>query len=478
MNSASFFQNKIVRADFGAALLALLFFLADCLQKQTVDLAFLLPVALSWGFLLILYLFCRRSALQDERLSDEAQRMQASLTAHKLKNASDTEHVLDIAAEMLRKGDLFLVRAGEQFPADGEIISGTASVDESAITGESSPVLREADSDRRFVTCGTVLLSEQLVVRATKNSAGTPAPDVGRALLLSELSSEGRNVKNKFLPGICFLILVLAAFLLTAAQLDGIHLSVLEMLICIPLILVGLTPLASSAFLEAVDRCGMDRLFWLRMLPKEGRVLPLIGQMKTLFAAKGLVFSARTNGEALPQLHTDKLRDAFEGIRQMGVDVVLITGDPAVRAAELAAEAGAAHFLSDADLPAQIEAIRTAQKRGEICGMLGASLSDSPALAQADVAISMNNGSAEAREAANLIDLDSHPEKICELIRIGKKTRLCKRRLLRTATVCEFLKLAGLLFFLLHASLFGLTMMFIISLVQAFLLYWLLERAF
>ena len=478
MNSADFFHNKIVRADLGAAFLALLFFLADCLQKQTVDTAFLLPVILSWGFLLLLYLFCRRSALQDERLSDDARLMQASLTAHKLKSETDTEHFSDIAAEKLRKGDLFLVKAGEQFPADGEIISGTASVDESAITGESAPVLREADSEQRFVTCGTVLLSDHLIVRATKNSAGVPAPDTGRALLLAELSSEGRKFKNRFLPGIFFMILVLAVFFLTAAQLDGISLSVTEMLICIPLILVGLTPLASSTFLEAADHSGMERLFLLRMLPKEGRVLPLIGQMKTLYAAKGLVFSARTSSENLPRLHTEKLRDAFEGIRRLGVDVVLITGDTSVRAAELAADAGAAHFLSDADLPAQLEAIRTAQKHGAVCGMLGASLSDSPALAQADVAVSMNNGADEAKEAANIIDLDSQPEKICELIRIGKKTRLCKRRLLRTAIVCEFLKLAGLLFFLLHASLFGLTLMFIISLVQTGLLYGLLERAY
>ena len=478
MNGTDFFKNKIVQADLGAAVLALLLFAAECIRNRQLEPAFLLPIALAWVFLLLLYLLCRRSCADaaDTR-SEETRRLQSSITAHRLHSRSDLTQTEDIPAEELRKGELFLVRSGELFPADGEIVEGTASVDESAITGESVAVLREADSDRRFVTCGTTLLSEYLVVRATKSSRRPVPQPADSNALLSELGSESKSGRKHSLFSIFFLIFVLAVFILTVAYLDGIQLSLLEMLNCILILFVALTPLASSAFLRAVDLGGMDRLCRLRFVPKEGRALLLLGQMKKLFVAKGLVFSARTEGVRLPHLRSESMRDAFEAIRRMGVDVVLLCSDDAVNAAELAASAGAAHFIADAGLPEQLEAIRAAQTPGTICGMLGASLSDAPALAQADLAVAMENGAAEAREAANVIDLDSQPEKIRELLRVGKETHRCKRSMVRIASVCELLKLVVLLLFLLQASLFGLTLTLVISIVQTLLLFSLAERA-
>jgi K+-transporting ATPase ATPase B chain len=458
-----------------------------------------------------------------------------------------------VSSPDLRQGDLFLVEAGDILPADGEIVDGIASVDESAVTGESAPVIRESGGDRSAVTGGTRIISDWLVVRVSAN------PGEG---FLDRMISLVEGAKRHKTPNEIALSILLASFTIifltvcitllpfslysirTAGQGTPISITVLVAL------LVCLIPTTIGGLLSAIGIAGMDRLIQRNVIAMSGRAveaagdvdvllldktgtitlgnrqavefLPLTGvtelelgeaaQLSSLadetpegrsivvlakekyglrgrtltptaeapegmkfipftaqtrmsgvdydgvhirkgspeamfeYAAEnnGTVTSelremvdsiARSGGTPLVVVQNQKplgaihlkdivkggLKERFGQLRKMGIKTVMITGDNPLTAAAIAAEAGVDDFLAQATPEKKLALIRQYQANGKLVAMTGDGTNDAPALAQADVAVAMNTGTQPAREAANMVDLDSNPTKLIEIVEIGKQ---------------------------------------------------------
>lgn len=486
-----------------------------------------------------------RKARQDtpaKKLRAEARDVQTAL--------SKTEVISSTA---LRKNDLFLVEAGDILPADGEIVVGIASVDESAVTGESAPVVREAGGDRSAVTGGTRLLSDWLVVRV---SADPGQGFLDRMINLVEGAKRQKTPNeialNILLAGFTIIFLVVCATLLpyslysvdAAGQGSTITLTVLVAL------LVCLIPTTIGGLLSAIGIAGMDRMIQRNVIAMSGRAVEAAGDVDVLlldktgtitlgnrlavefipvggvnarelaeaaqfasladetpegrsivvlakdkFGLRGrsmgssedapagmhfIPFTAQTrmsgvnfdgtsirkgapdamttliqsngnhlaadlkpavddiarrggtplvvarNNKALGVIHLKDIvkggiRERFAQLRKMGIKTVMITGDNPLTAAAIAAEAGVDDFLAQATPEAKLKLIREHQAGGRLVAMTGDGTNDAPALAQADVAVAMNTGTQPAREAANMIDLDSNPTKLIEIVEIGKQ---------------------------------------------------------
>lgn len=457
-------------------------------------------------------------------------------TANKLR-ANDSTETVD--AESLRRDDLVLVRAGEIIPADGEIISGAATVDESAITGESAPVIREAGGDRSAVTGGTRVLSDEIKVRITAN------PGEGFLDRMIELVEGASRQKT---PNEIALTILLSAltvvFLLAVVTLKpfgiyaGVHFSnpvLIALLVC-------LIPTTIGGLLSAIGIAGMDRLLRRNVLAMSGRAVEAAGdvdvllldktgtitlgnrQATTFLPAPGVTekeladaaqlasladetpegrsivvlakqfgirarqinelpnarfvpFTAQTRMSGVElagrQIHkgaADAVRgflggrlpaeveraadnvsrsggtplvvanqeramgvihlkdivkgglaDRFKRFRAMGIRTVMITGDNKLTAAAIAQEAGVDDFLAEAKPEDKLALIRREQEGGRLIAMIGDGTNDAPALAQADVGVAMNTGTQAAKEAGNMVDLDSNPTKLLEIIEIGKQ---------------------------------------------------------
>lgn len=458
-----------------------------------------------------------------------------------------------ISSTNLKKSDLYLVQAGDTLPADGEILVGIASVDESAVTGESAPVVREAGGDRSAVTGGTRLLSDWLIVKTTANTGegfldrminmveGAKRQKTPNEIALNILLSSFTII---FLI-VCSTLMVFSQFsVLAAGQGQPITLTVLiALLIC-------LIPTTIGGLLSAIGIAGMDRLIQRNVIAMSGRAVEAAGDVDVLlldktgtitfgnrqavdfFPVEGISamelaqtaqlaslsddtpegrsivvlakqkydlraqpmgasdkaphgmhfipFTAQTrmsgvdyngtsirkgspdaifslvlnsgnkipldlksqvesianaggtpllvarNGEALGVIHLKDvvkggIRERFARLRRMGIKTVMITGDNPLTAAAIAAEAGVDDFLAQATPEAKLKLIREYQQGGRLIAMTGDGTNDAPALAQADVAVAMNTGTQPAREAANMIDLDSNPTKLIEIVEIGKQ---------------------------------------------------------
>ena len=480
--------------------------------------------------------------------ADSLRSSRRDVTAHKLSDPARREAVADVPGAALRRGDFFLVSAGEQIPADGEVVEGAASVDESAVTGESAPVIREAGGDRSAVTGGTTVLSDCLVGRGTQE-AGQSFLDKMIAMV------EGANRKktpNEIALQILLVALSIIFVLVTAslyayslfsANQAGIRnptsvVSLVALLIC-------LAPTTIGALLSAIGIAGMSRLNQANVLAMSGRAIEAAGDTDVLlldktgtitlgnrqaaaflpvdgctekaladaaqlsslpdetpegrsivvlakekFGIRGreltdrhmtfLPFTAQTrmsgvdfNGteirkgaadavrayvEAagnpysrqcaalvdevarqggtplvvardhkilgvihLKDIVKDGVKERFADLRTMGIRTIMITGDNPVTAAAIAAEAGVDDFLAEATPEAKLEMIRKYQAEGHLVAMTGDGTNDAPALAQADVAVAMNSGTQAAKEAGNMVDLDSSPTKLIEIVRIGKQ---------------------------------------------------------
>ncbi|MGC8669178.1 MAG: potassium-transporting ATPase subunit KdpB [Chthonomonadales bacterium] len=449
----------------------------------------------------------------------------------------------------LRRGDFFLVEAGDTIPADGEVVAGIASVDESAVTGESAPVIRESGGDRSAVTGGTRVLSDWLVVRVT---ADPGQGFLDRMILLVE-GAQRQKTPNEIalsilLAGFTIVFLVVCATLLpfslysveAAGRGAPITLTVLLAL------LVCLIPTTIGGLLSAIGIAGMDRLIQRRVIAMSGRAVEAAGDVDVLLLDKtGTItlgnreavefvpadgvnkrdlaqaallasladetpegrsivvlakdeyglrgqethgketlhfvpFTAQTrmsgvdvngvsirkgapdairayvesqggtlpaqvdaaveaiaraggtplvvarNAVVLGVVHLKDvvkhgLRERFSHLRRMGIRTVMLTGDNPLTAAAIAAEAGVDEFLAQATPEAKLALIRQHQAGGRLVAMTGDGTNDAPALAQADVAVAMNTGTQPAREAANMIDLDSNPAKLIEIVEIGKQ---------------------------------------------------------
>jgi potassium-transporting ATPase ATP-binding subunit len=471
--------------------------------------------------------------------AETLRRAKSETVARRLLPNGKTEAV---PGSKLRAGDLVLVAAGEVIPGDGDVIEGVASVDESAITGESAPVIRESGGDRSAVTGGTRVLSDEIKVKISSNPGET---FLDRMIALVE-GAERQKTPNEIalnilLAGLTIIFLLAVVTLQPFAVYSGAPQSVFVLVS----LLVCLIPTTIGALLSAIGIAGMDRLVQHNVLAMSGRAVEAAGDVNTLLldktgtitlgnrqatdfiAAPGIsndqladaaqlsslpdetpegrsivvlakerynlrgrelatmqaefvAFSAQTrmsgvnfngrtirkgaadaiakyleqNGGYLPKevqatvetiarsggtplvvadsnralgvIHLKDIvkggmRERFTQLRAMGIRTVMITGDNPLTAAAIAREAGVDDFLAQATPKDKMDLIRREQGEGKLVAMTGDGTNDAPALAQADVGVAMNTGTQAAKEAGNMVDLDSNPTKLIEIVEIGKQ---------------------------------------------------------
>jgi K+-transporting ATPase ATPase B chain len=469
--------------------------------------------------------------------ADNLRRAKTATTANRLLPNGRIEKV---NAPQLRKDDIVVVSAGEFIPGDGEIIEGVASVDESAITGESAPVIREAGGDRSAVTGGTRVLSDQIKVRITSNPGET---FIDRMIALVE-GAERQKTPNEIALNILLAGLTII-FLLAVVTLQpfAIYSNAPQTIFVLVSLLVCLIPTTIGGLLSAIGIAGMDRLIQHNVLAMSGRAVEAAGDVNTLLLDKtgtitlgnrqatefiplpgisekqlaeaaqlsslpdetpegrsivvlakekyGLCghdcsdctfipFTAQTRmsgvdvdgqevrkgaaeavekyvasfGVNVPQelraiveriakeggtplvvaqnkvplgviqlkdIVKGGMRERFNQLRQMGIKTVMITGDNPLTASAIAREAGVDDFLAEAKPEDKMALIKREQAGGKLVAMTGDGTNDAPALAQADVGVAMNTGTQAAKEAGNMVDLDSNPTKLIEVVEIGKQ---------------------------------------------------------
>ncbi len=547
-------RNPVMFVVEVGSLLTTALWIQALLGKGEAPTGFIGGVALWLWFTVLFANFSEAVAEGRGKAQAEALRKTRQTTqAKKLKTPSrDSKREL-VASTTLRKDDVYLVEAGDIISVDGEIIEGIASVDESAVTGESAPVIRESGGDRSAVTGGTRLLSDWLVVRVTAD------PGEGFLDRMINLVEGARRQKtpneialNILLAGFTIVFLIVCATLLPyslySVQVAGkgtpITITVLIAL------LVCLIPTTIGGLLSAIGIAGMDRMIQRNVIAMSGRAVEAAGDVDVLlldktgtitlgnrqavelipvggiksqelaeaaqlasladetpegrsivvlakekFGLRGrtmgsseeapqgmhfVPFTAQTrmsgvdfdgtsirkgapdamlslirsngnhipgdleptvdniartggtplvvarNGEPLGVIHLKDIvkggiNERFAQLRKMGIKTVMITGDNPLTAAAIAAEAGVDDFLAQATPEAKLKLIRDYQGGGRLVAMTGDGTNDAPALAQADVAVAMNTGTQPAREAANMVDLDSNPTKLIEVVEIGKQ---------------------------------------------------------
>jgi K+-transporting ATPase ATPase B chain len=459
-------------------------------------------------------------------------------------------------ASGLRKGDVVLVEAGDTIPADGEVIEGVASVNESAVTGESAPVIRESGGDRSAVTGGTVVLSDWLIVRVSANPGET---FLDRMIALVE-GARRQKTPNEIaldilLAGLTLVFLLATVTLLPFSRyaVDAAGVGAPVTMTVLSALLVCLIPTTIGGLLSAIGIAGMDRMIQANVIATSGRAVEAAGDVDVLlldktgtitlgnreavaflpapgvaerelaeaaqlasladetpegrsivvlakqrFAVRGrevqalgahfVRFSAQTRmsgvdldgrrvrkgaaeaierfvkeqGGSLPDavraevdrvareggtplVVTDSarvlgvvqlkdivkggIRERFAELRRVGIKTVMITGDNPLTAAAIAAEAGVDDFLAEATPEDKLKLIREYQAQGHLVAMTGDGTNDAPALAQADVAVAMNTGTQAAKEAGNMVDLDSNPTKLLSVVEIGKQMLITRGNL-------------------------------------------------
>lgn len=490
-------------------------------------------------------------AIAEGRGKAQADTLRASrkdVIAHRISSLDRKSEITEVSSALLKKGELVLINAGEQIPADGEVVEGAASVDESAITGESAPVIREAGGDRSAVTGGTMLLSDWIVVCVT-NEAGESFLDKMIAMVEGAARKKTPNeiALQVFLIALTvifvFVTLSLYSYSVFSAKQAGVGnptsvTTLVALLVC-------LMPTTIGALLSAIGIAGMSRLNQANVLAMSGRAIEAAGDVDILmldktgtitlgnrkasdfipvdgvrpevladaaqlssladetpegrsivvlakekfglrgrsladknmtfipFTAKtrmsgvdydgheirkGAADSVRTYVEASGGVYTEEcdrtvkriakqggtplvvtqdgkilgvihlkdiikqgVQEKFADMRKMGIRTIMITGDNPLTAAAIAAEAGVDDFLAEATPEGKLNMIRDFQKKGHLVAMTGDGTNDAPALAQADVAVAMNTGTQAAKEAGNMVDLDSSPTKLIDIVRIGKQ---------------------------------------------------------
>lgn len=356
--------------------------------------------------------------------AESLRKARKSLQAKKIKADGSFEIV---GSEAIRKGDIVLVEAGDTIPNDGEVIEGMASVDESAVTGESAPVIRESGGDKSSVTGGTKVLSDWIKVRVTTNpgetlgnrmatefipAAGITAGELADAAQLASLADEtpeGRSIvvlaKEKYGLRERDLTHLQAEFIPFTAQtrMSGIDIvdarirkGSMEAMQNYVSELGGAFPAEVRSACENIAHQGGTPL----VVAKDKQVL-------------GVIY--------LKDIVKGGIKERFSELRKMGIKTIMITGDNQLTAAAIAAEAGVDDFLAEATPEAKLKMIRSYQQQGMLVAMTGDGTNDAPALAQADVGVAMNSGTQAAKEAGNMVDLDSNPTKLIEVVEIGKQ---------------------------------------------------------
>lgn len=490
-------------------------------------------------------------ALAEGRGKAQADSLRAAkkdVEAHRIESVEDKEHFTVVPGTELTRGDLVIVRAGEQIPGDGDVIEGAASVDESAITGESAPVVREAGGDRSAVTGGTTVLSDWIIVKIS-SEPGQSFLDKMIAMVEGAARKKTPNeiALEIFLVAlsIVFILVTLALYCYSCFSVGLNDMDNPTAVTTLVALLVCLAPTTIGALLSAIGIAGMSRLNEANVLAMSGRAIEAAGDVDILMLDKtgtitlgnrqaaefipvdgidpaeladaaqlssladetpegrsivvlakerfglrgrtledkgmefipftaatrmsgvnyegneirkgaadsvctyveaaGGVFSqecdeaveriAKAGGTPLvvtkncrvlgvvylKDIIKSGVKEKFADLRRMGIKTIMVTGDNPLTAAAIAAEAGVDDFLAEATPEGKLEKIREFQREGHLVAMTGDGTNDAPALAQADVAVAMNTGTQAAKEAGNMVDLDSSPTKLIEVVRIGKQ---------------------------------------------------------
>jgi potassium-transporting ATPase ATP-binding subunit len=535
--------------EVGSIFTSLLFFYALS-GKGEESPGFILHISF-WLWITVLFANFAESMAEGrgKAQAETLRKTRREILAKRLSRQERTAEVTEVVSSQLKKGDIVLVEAGDIIPMDGEVVEGVASVNESAITGESAPVIRESGGDRNAVTGGTLVLSDWLVIRVTANPGET---FLDRMISMVE-GAKRQKTPNEIaldilLAGLTIIFLIVTATLLpfsifsvqAAAQGSPVTITVLISL------LVCLIPTTIGGLLSAIGIAGMDRMVQANVIAMSGRAVEAAGDVDVLLldktgtitmgdrqatafypvsgveakvlvdaaqlasladetpegrsivvlakkkyglrernilslGAKFIPFSAYTkmsgvdlnareirkgaadaveayvnkHGGSFPQDIKDivneiaregatplvvaegkevlgairlddivkkgGLRERFADLRDMGIKTIMITGDNPHTAAAIAAEAGVDNFLAQATPETKLKLIREYQAEGRLVAMTGDGTNDAPALAQADVAVAMNTGTQAAKEAGNMVDLDSNPTKLLKIVEIGKQ---------------------------------------------------------
>ncbi len=534
LNPLSLLKNPVIFVtEVGAAVTTLgLFF-----KSGNEPFGFVLQITLWLWFTVLFANFAE--AMAEGRGKAQARELRKTRTQTVAGRLRADGSVEKVQADRLRKGDLVIVSAGEIIPTDGEIIEGVATVDESAITGESAPVIREAGGDRNAVTGGTRVLSDWIKVRVTANPGES---FLDRMICLVE-GAERQKTPNEIaltilLSALTIIFLVVIITLKPFGTYSGVILTITVLVA----LLVCLIPTTIGGLLNAIGIAGIDRMVQKNVLAMSGRAVEAAGDVDVLLldktgtitlgdrqateflpaagvsveelanaaqlasladetpegrsivvlakkyglrgrsisemaGAKFIAFSAQTRmsgvdldgrqirkgapdairvftGDNVPgelegavsaialsggtpllvadgkmvlgAIHLKDivkggLKDRFERFRAMGIKTVMITGDNRLTAAAIAKEAGVDDFMAEAKPEDKLTLIRKEQAAGHLVAMTGDGTNDAPALAQADVGVAMNTGTQAAKEAGNMIDLDSNPTKLIEVVEIGKQ---------------------------------------------------------
>lgn len=549
LNPKTQVQNPVMLLVYISAILTSGLWIVSLFGLKDASSGYTLAIAVILWFTCIFANFAE--AIAEGRGKAQADALRASkkdVEAHKIPSADKKEQITVVSSALLKKGDIVIVKAGEQIPGDGEVIEGAASVDESAITGESAPVIREAGGDRSAVTGGTTVLSDWIVVRIT-SEAGESFLDKMIAMVegASRKKTPNEIALQIFLVALSIIFILVTVSLYThsifSAKQAGIDnptsvTTLVALLVC-------LAPTTIGALLSAIGIAGMSRLNQANVLAMSGRAIEAAGDVDILmldktgtitlgnrkanafipvdgvseqdladaaqlssladetpegrsvvilakekFNIRGrelsdknmtfIPFTAKTrmsgvdydgneirkgaadtmekyvtesggiysdecdrivkeiankggtplvvakNHKILGVIHLKDIikqgvKEKFADLRKMGIKTIMITGDNPMTAAAIAAEAGVDDFLAEATPEGKLQMIRDFQSKGHLVAMTGDGTNDAPALAQADVAIAMNTGTQAAKEAGNMVDLDSSPTKLIDIVRIGKQ---------------------------------------------------------
>lgn len=549
LNPKTQVQNPVMLLVYISAILTSGLWIVSLFGLKDASSGYTLAIAVILWFTCIFANFAE--AIAEGRGKAQADALRASkkdVEAHKIPSADKKEQVTAVSSALLKKGDIVIVKAGEQIPGDGEVIEGAASVDESAITGESAPVIREAGGDRSAVTGGTTVLSDWVVVQIT-NEAGESFLDKMIAMVegASRKKTPNEIALQIFLVALSIIFILVTVSLYTysifSAKQAGIEnptsvTTLVALLVC-------LAPTTIGALLSAIGIAGMSRLNQANVLAMSGRAIEAAGDVDILmldktgtitlgnrkasafipvdgaseqeladaaqlssladetpegrsvvilakekFNIRGrelsdknmtfIPFTAKTrmsgvdydgneirkgaadtmqkyvtenggvyseecyrivkeiankggtplvvakNHKILGVIHLKDIikqgvKEKFADLRKMGIKTIMITGDNPMTAAAIAAEAGVDDFLAEATPEGKLQMIRDFQSKGHLVAMTGDGTNDAPALAQADVAVAMNTGTQAAKEAGNMVDLDSSPTKLIDIVRIGKQ---------------------------------------------------------
>ncbi|MFL9914972.1 potassium-transporting ATPase subunit KdpB [Paraburkholderia fungorum] len=547
------FRNPVMFCVYVGSILTTILWIAALGGQAEAPAGFILAVTLWLWFTVLFANFAE--ALAEGRSKAQAASLRSAkkdVMAKKLNEPHPKSPIRIVTASDLRKGDVVLVETGDVIPADGEVIDGVASVDESAITGESAPVIRESGGDFSSVTGGTRVLSDWIVVRVTANPGEA---FLDRMIAMVE-GAKRQKTPNEIALTILLVALTIVMLLATATLLPFSMFSVeaakaghVVTITALVALLVCLIPTTIGGLLSAIGVAGMSRMMQANVIATSGRAVEAAGDVDVLLLdktgtitlgnrqasqfvpapglteealadaaqlssladetpegrsivvlakqrfnirqrdmaslhAEFLAFTAQTrmsgvdlpgreirkgasdavknyveaNGGRFPNevsaavaevarrgstplvvaekgeqgarvLGVIELKDVVKGgikerfaeLRKMGIKTIMVTGDNRLTAAAIAAEAGVDDFLAEATPEAKLATIRAHQAEGRLVAMTGDGTNDAPALAQADVAVAMNTGTQAAKEAGNMVDLDSNPTKLIEIVEIGKQ---------------------------------------------------------